>query len=167
MLRIRIWDPGSWIRCFFTPESRREKTPDPGSWIREWVGGCWVVSETIFCRRLTLCFWPDYADYEPTKLLDQPRQINTCRKVPLQVNFFRWRHLALLSVSLIFLQCTLSVNYLFSLRNYLVYPPLPPTLTWFPILISDRSGWRAKPIIFLHGVLSGTRGIPSGILWEG
>ncbi len=31
------------------------------------------------------------------------RQINTCRKVPLQVNFLRWRHLALLSISLIFL----------------------------------------------------------------
>ena len=28
------------------------------------------------------------------------RKINTCRKVPLQVNFFRWRHFALLSVSL-------------------------------------------------------------------
>ena len=57
-------------------------------------GGCWVVLETIFCRSLTLCFWPDS---EPTKLLDHPkqkprrggglRQINTRRKVPLQVNF--------------------------------------------------------------------------------
>jgi hypothetical protein len=58
-------------------------------------GGCWVVLETIFCRSLTLCFWPDS---EPTKLLhhrkQKPRrrgglrQINTCRKVPLHVNFF-------------------------------------------------------------------------------
>jgi hypothetical protein len=32
------------------------------------------------------------------------RQINTCRKVPLQVNFVRWRHIALLSISLIFLR---------------------------------------------------------------
>ncbi len=32
------------------------------------------------------------------------RQINTRRKVPLQVNFFRWRHFALSSVSLIFLR---------------------------------------------------------------
>ncbi len=31
------------------------------------------------------------------------RQINTCRKVPLQVNFFRWRHFALPSMSLILL----------------------------------------------------------------
>ncbi len=28
------------------------------------------------------------------------RQINTCRKVPLQVNFFSWRHFALSSISL-------------------------------------------------------------------
>ncbi len=57
-----------------------------------------------------LCFWPES---EPTKLLDHfkqksrrgggIRQINTCRKVPLQVNFFSWRHFALLSISLIFL----------------------------------------------------------------
>ncbi len=32
------------------------------------------------------------------------RQINTCRKVPLQVNIFRWRHFALPSMSLIFLR---------------------------------------------------------------
>ncbi len=61
----------------------------------EGVGGCWVLLETIFCRSLTLCNWPDS---EPTELLDHPkqirrrggvpRQINTCRKVPLQVNFF-------------------------------------------------------------------------------
>ncbi len=30
------------------------------------------------------------------------RQINTCCKVPLQVNFFRWRHFALPSMSLIY-----------------------------------------------------------------
>ncbi len=29
------------------------------------------------------------------------RQINTCRKVPLHVNFFRWRHFALVSIKLI------------------------------------------------------------------
>ncbi len=29
------------------------------------------------------------------------RQINTCRKVPLQVNTFRWRHFALVSIQLI------------------------------------------------------------------
>ncbi len=32
------------------------------------------------------------------------RQINTCRKVPLQVNFFRWRYFSLPSMSLIFLR---------------------------------------------------------------
>jgi hypothetical protein len=43
----------------------------------------------------------------------QTRQINTCRKVPLQVNFLRWRHFAWYFISLIFLwfgestlQCT-------------------------------------------------------------
>ncbi len=56
-----------------------------------WLGGgegCWVVLETIFCKSLTLCFWPGS---ETTKLLHHPkqkprrggglRQINTCRKV--------------------------------------------------------------------------------------
>jgi hypothetical protein len=36
-------------------------------------GGCWVVLETIFCRSLTLCFWPDS---EPTKLLYHPKHKN-------------------------------------------------------------------------------------------
>ncbi len=55
--------------------------------------------------------WPDS---ESTKLLDHPqqkprrggclRQINTCRKVPIQVNLFRWRHFALLYIGLIFLR---------------------------------------------------------------
>jgi hypothetical protein len=53
-----------------------------------------LVGDHIFCRSLTLCIWPDS---EPTKSLDHPkqkprwggglRQTNTCRKVPLQVNF--------------------------------------------------------------------------------
>ena len=34
-------------------------------------GGCWVLLETIFCRSLTFCIWPDS---EPTKLLDRPKQ---------------------------------------------------------------------------------------------
>ena len=42
----------------------------------------------------------------PTWLTVSPvyKRINTCRKVPLQVNFFRWRHFALPSMSLIFLR---------------------------------------------------------------
>ncbi len=55
-------------------------------------GGRGMGLETIFCRSFTLCIWPDS---EPTKLLENPkprrggglRQINTCRKVSLQVNF--------------------------------------------------------------------------------
>jgi hypothetical protein len=65
--------------------------------------GCWVLLEAIFCRSLTLCIWPDS---EPTKLLDHYKnlrgevvlQINTWRKVPLQVNFFTCRHFALASI---------------------------------------------------------------------
>ncbi len=33
-------------------------------------GGCWVLLETIFCRCLTLGFWPDS---EPTQLLLHPK----------------------------------------------------------------------------------------------
>ncbi len=36
-----------------------------------WDGGCWAVLLTIFCRSLTLCFWPNS---EPTKLLDHPNR---------------------------------------------------------------------------------------------
>ncbi len=61
-----------------------------------WEGGrgCWVVFETIFCRSLKLHIWPDS---QPAKLPYHPkpkprrvgglRQINSCRKVPLQVTF--------------------------------------------------------------------------------
>ncbi len=58
-----------------------------------WLGGG-RGGVTIFCRRLTLRIWPVL---QPEKRLDHPkqkprsggglRQINTCRKVPLQVNF--------------------------------------------------------------------------------
>ncbi len=64
-----------------------------------------VLLETKFCRSLTLCIWPVS---EPTKFLDHPkqkprrggglRQIQTCRKVPIEVNFFIWRLFALVSV---------------------------------------------------------------------
>ncbi len=64
----------------------------------EGAGWCWVVLETIFCRSLPLCIWPG-SEVEPTKLPYHPKQkprsggglqqINTCRKVPLQVNFCR------------------------------------------------------------------------------
>ncbi len=66
---------------------------------RVWLGGgagCWVLLETKFCRSLTLYIWPEY------KLLDHRKQKPA--KSLFQVHFFRWRHLALLSISLIFLQ---------------------------------------------------------------
>ncbi len=71
--------------------------------------GYWVLLDIIFCKSLTLCIWPNS---EPTKLIDNPKQkprrdgglqINTCRQVPLQVNFVGWRHFSLLSISLLFL----------------------------------------------------------------
>jgi len=86
-------------------------------------GGFWVLLEIMFCRSLTFCIWPDS---EPTKLLDYPkqkprrggglRQINTCR--PFTCKFFRWRHFALLSISLIFLRShpRLQMNTLWSAR---------------------------------------------------
>ncbi len=64
-------------------------------WLEVGGGGCWVVLETIFSRCLTLYIWPDS---ETTKLPYHPkqkprrgwglRQINTCRKIPLQIKFF-------------------------------------------------------------------------------
>ncbi len=85
-------------------------SPFPVSKYSAWPGGRGggVVESCLrpyFCRSLTLCIWPGS---EPTKLLDHPkqkhrrggglRQINTCRKVPLHVNFFRCRHFALVSI---------------------------------------------------------------------
>ncbi len=75
-------------------------------------GECCVLLETIFfLQEITFCIWPDS---EPTKLLDHPKQkprrggclrlSESCRKVPLQVEFFRWRNFVLLSLSLIFRQ---------------------------------------------------------------
>jgi hypothetical protein len=78
----------------YCPSNLLSGSPPP---VCGWAGvsGCWVVLETIFCRSLTLCFLPDS---ESTKLLHHPeqnprregglRQTNTCRKVPLKVNFF-------------------------------------------------------------------------------
>jgi hypothetical protein len=67
---------------------------------RQWVDGrgwgCWVVLETIFCR-----FWPDS---EPTKLLDHPQTDKHLPQSPFTGKFFRWRHFALFSISLIFLR---------------------------------------------------------------
>ncbi len=72
------------------------------------VRGCWVLLETIFCRSLTLCIWPDS---EPTKLLHHPKQKPSggggpqtdkhLPQSPLQINCFRWQHFALVSVKLI------------------------------------------------------------------
>ncbi len=75
---------------------------------REGVGGiesCW---RPIFCRSLTLCFWPDS---EPSKLLDHlkqnPRKGGASdRQSPFTGQFFRWRHFALVSI----VNQSLSVN---------------------------------------------------------
>ncbi len=45
------------------------------------VGGgeeCWVLSEAIFCRSLTICIWPDS---EPTKFIDLPKLKGGHRKI--------------------------------------------------------------------------------------
>ncbi len=56
------------------------------------------VWESLYCihvHRYTVCKGEEVWDLA---------MINTCRKVSLQVNFFRWRHFALPSMSLIFLR---------------------------------------------------------------
>jgi hypothetical protein len=58
-----------------------------------------VNKYTVLFTRV--CKWEGYG------VLDL-RQINTCRKVSLQVNFFRWRPFALPSISLIFVPAILT-----------------------------------------------------------
>ncbi len=92
---VRIFNLSKLIN--YTPVSLLWKTGFYFSKEITWIQDCHL-------RSLTLCIWPDS---EPAKLLDQPKQkprrggslrhINTCRKVPLHVNFFRWRHFALVS----------------------------------------------------------------------
>ncbi len=68
-------------------------------WLWGGGGGCWVLLETIFCRSLTLCLWPDS---ELAKLLDHPkqkpsrglRQINTCRIAFYRSNISSFQALA-------------------------------------------------------------------------
>jgi hypothetical protein len=45
------------------------------------------------------------------------RRINTCRKVPLQVNFFRWRHFLLPAMNLLFLHWLVISELFISIRN--------------------------------------------------
>ncbi len=96
--------------------------------------------QTIFCRGLTLCFLPDS---EPTKLLHYPeqkprrggglRQINTCRKVPLQVNFF-W-----FSISLILLR---TPHYHCELRHTSVHKEFTICFYCLPLLNTEL-----KPLV--------------------
>ncbi len=72
-------------------------------------GGCWVVLETIFCRSLTPLYLARFRTY---KIASPPPNRNlggegglrqTATKSLYKAIFFRCRHLALLSISLIFL----------------------------------------------------------------
>ncbi len=111
---VGIFDPALWTVAPL-PISLVQLSPLPCVKVKyvqtvcgcEWGGGgCCVLLETIFCRSLTLPIWPDS---EPTKLLDHPKQISegglrqkdTCRKVRLQISFFRWQYFALVSIQLI------------------------------------------------------------------
>jgi hypothetical protein len=83
---------------------------------RVWLGGdggvLRCVGDHILQEFNTLwltTFRTEEISYHPKQIprrWDGLRQINTCRRVPvpLQVNFFRWRHFALLSINLIFLR---------------------------------------------------------------
>ncbi len=65
-------------------------------------------------QSVRLAFRPSFVNCYPSNLLSALtppfhmvlglRHINTCRKVPLQVNFFRWQNFALPSMSLILLR---------------------------------------------------------------
>jgi hypothetical protein len=78
---VRIFDPALWTIAPLTLSLVHLSHPSPPSQSQRtvytdsvWLGGggrCWVVLGTIFCRSLTLCFWPDS---EPTKLLHHPKK---------------------------------------------------------------------------------------------
>ncbi len=81
------------------------------------------------------------------------RQRNTCRKVPLQVNFLRWRHFALPSTSLIFLRPDSSITWQISpVKNRRSYTKLSRdirlSLHWFDALEEDYK--RGTPIDILY-----------------
>jgi hypothetical protein len=76
---VGIFDPALWTIALLTfslvhlphpshPSQNQSTVYTDSMWLGG-GGGCWVVLEAIFCRSLTLCFWPDS---EPTKLL-QPQ----------------------------------------------------------------------------------------------
>ncbi len=87
------------------------------------------------------------------------RQINTCRKIPLQVNSFKWRHFALPSMSIIFL-CSPSpagcIHLLFSKKlnkttqNKCLFPHGSglSTFVFLPRLNSQRSRIRSASEFF-------------------
>jgi hypothetical protein len=69
-------------------------------------GGWWVLLDSITCRSLTLCL-TRFRTYKiarppPTKNLGEEGASDrkTCRKVPLQDNYLRWLHFALVSILL-------------------------------------------------------------------
>ncbi len=80
------------------------------------------LSEFIDWRYSQSCWYfrPSFVNCFPFNLLSGSQeygvplgllsQINTCREVPLQVNFFTWRHFALPPMSLIFLRVSASVR---------------------------------------------------------
>jgi hypothetical protein len=103
---VGIFDPALWTVAFLTclvhppPPSLRQKyihVQTMYGWER--VGRWWVLLETIFCRSLTLCIWPDW---EPTKLLDRSKQKLGGERAPAAKSFtgqFFWcRHYALVSL---------------------------------------------------------------------
>ncbi len=103
-------------------------------------GGCWVVLETIFCRSLTLCIWPDT---EPTKIALPPQKKprrGGARKVPLQVN------LTLLSIFLIFLRFRTATQT--SLSPYAIFhwQIISQTQNWFFCLLYEDAYHRHCPL---------------------
>ncbi len=94
---VAIFDPDLWTIASINFSLVHLPPPLPPScgWEGVW-GGSWVVLETIFCRSLTLC--SDQIENLQncfTTPKQKPRrggghrQVNTCRKVSLQVIFLR------------------------------------------------------------------------------
>ncbi len=80
------------------------------------IGLC--VQHILLYMSCTLCIWPDS---EPTKLLYHPRQkknrrggslrhINTCRQIPLLVNFKKIQHLGLEYISYFVHEVNVNIN---------------------------------------------------------
>ncbi len=146
-----IFDPALWTVASLPFSLVQLSTPFP-VWIRilqkhrtwglERVYGLgFLINEEAFCTAYFIHVYRTVCKGS-MGVLDLG-QMNTCRKVPLQVIYFRW-HCSLPSMSFIFLRCTISMRAVFLLRRsslrpfFVLYSKSPhsglrmnSTLQWF------------------------------------